>query len=83
MSLSLMRALEKLCWKPHHLLSFLLIDSWGRKLIQTMGFVTMGPSLHSLHDLPTIPPTGFAYDKLNASLPVYCLTNFFQNSCPT
>ncbi|KAI0323903.1 phosphate transporter [Cubamyces sp. BRFM 1775] len=65
---------------PGYWATFLLIDRWGRKPIQLMGF-TMLTILFLI--------MGFAYDKLtateaarNAFTFLYCLTNFFQNFGP-
>lgn len=65
---------------PGYWATFLVIDRWGRKPIQLMGF-TMLTILFVI--------MGFAYDKLNASesgrnafVFLYCLTNFFQNFGP-
>ncbi|KAI0775042.1 phosphate transporter [Trametes elegans] len=65
---------------PGYWATFLVIDRWGRKPIQLMGF-TMLTILFVI--------MGFAYDKLTASQSgrnafvfLYCLTNFFQNFGP-
>ena len=65
---------------PGYWATFLLVDSWGRKPIQIMGF-TMLTILFII--------MGFAYDKLTATessrgafVFLYCLTNFFQNFGP-
>ncbi|KAG2147700.1 major facilitator superfamily domain-containing protein [Suillus clintonianus] len=65
---------------PGYWVSFLFIDSWGRKPIQLMGFSILTVLFVIM---------GFAYDKLNSSAPgrsafvfLYCLTNFFQNFGP-
>ncbi|EGN98965.1 hypothetical protein SERLA73DRAFT_108199 [Serpula lacrymans var. lacrymans S7.3] len=65
---------------PGYWVSFLFIDSWGRKPIQLMGF-TMLAILFII--------MGFAYDRLNATSAgrnafvfLYCLANFFQNFGP-
>ncbi|KAG6374311.1 major facilitator superfamily domain-containing protein [Boletus reticuloceps] len=65
---------------PGYWVSFLFIDTWGRKPIQLMGFSVLTILFVTM---------GFAYDKLNASTPgknafvfLYCLTNFFQNFGP-
>jgi len=65
---------------PGYWASFLLIDTWGRKPIQLMGF-TMLTILFVI--------MGFGFDKLNATdssrkafVFLYCLTNFFQNFGP-
>ncbi|OSC99890.1 phosphate transporter [Trametes coccinea BRFM310] len=65
---------------PGYWATFLLIDRWGRKPIQLMGF-TMLTILFII--------MGFGYDKLtatesarNAFTFLYCLTNFFQNFGP-
>ncbi|GAA5875934.1 hypothetical protein JCM8547_008352 [Rhodosporidiobolus lusitaniae] len=58
--------------------SFLLIDKWGRKPIQLMGFIMLTITLCCM---------GFGYHKLKenavgAFVFLYCLTNFFQNFGP-
>ncbi|BGP48482.1 hypothetical protein JCM10450v2_004358 [Rhodotorula kratochvilovae] len=58
--------------------SFALIDVWGRKPIQLMGFTVLTITLSCM---------GFGYDKLKenavgAFVFLYCLTNFFQNFGP-
>ncbi|GAA6047400.1 hypothetical protein JCM3770_001286 [Rhodotorula araucariae] len=58
--------------------SFALIDVWGRKPIQLMGFTILTITLSCM---------GFGYDKLKenavgAFVFLYCLTNFFQNFGP-
>lgn len=65
---------------PGYWVSFLFIDSWGRKPIQLMGFTFLTILFIIM---------GFAYDVLNASKAgknafvfLYCLTNFFQNFGP-
>ncbi|KAK7044811.1 inorganic phosphate transporter [Favolaschia claudopus] len=65
---------------PGYWVSFLFIDSWGRKPIQLMGFCVL---------TTTFVIMGFAYDKLTASTGgknafvfLYALTNFFQNFGP-
>nr|AFU55746.1 phosphate transporter [Boletus edulis] len=65
---------------PGYWVSFLFIDTWGRKPIQLMGFCILTVLFITM---------GFAYDKLNASTSgknafvfLYCLTNFFQNFGP-
>ncbi|KAJ6544803.1 inorganic phosphate transporter [Mycena vulgaris] len=65
---------------PGYWVSFLFIDSWGRKPIQLMGFIILTILFIIM---------GFAYDKLTASTGgknafvfLYCLTNFFQNFGP-
>ncbi|KAG1775929.1 major facilitator superfamily domain-containing protein [Suillus placidus] len=65
---------------PGYWVSFLFIDSWGRKPIQLMGFTILTILFVIM---------GFAYDVLNASVAgrnafvfLYCLTNFFQNFGP-
>ncbi|KAG1732772.1 major facilitator superfamily domain-containing protein [Suillus occidentalis] len=65
---------------PGYWVSFLFIDSWGRKPIQLMGFTLLTILFIIM---------GFAYDVLNASTTgknafvfLYCLTNFFQNFGP-
>ncbi|KAF8556193.1 phosphate permease [Imleria badia] len=65
---------------PGYWASFLVIDTWGRKPIQLMGFTVLTVLFLTM---------GFAYDKListhagtNAFVFLYCLTNFFQNFGP-
>ncbi|KAI0925827.1 hypothetical protein AcW1_008158 [Taiwanofungus camphoratus] len=65
---------------PGYWATFLLIDSWGRKPIQLMGF-SMLTILFIIQ--------GFAFDKLTATpaatkafVFLYCLSNFFQNFGP-
>ncbi|KAJ7110429.1 inorganic phosphate transporter [Mycena epipterygia] len=65
---------------PGYWVSFLFIDSWGRRPIQLMGFINLTILFITM---------GFAYDKLiastagrNAFVFLYCLTNFFQNFGP-
>ncbi|GAA5975442.1 hypothetical protein JCM11641_004265 [Rhodosporidiobolus odoratus] len=58
--------------------SFLLIDKWGRKPIQYMGFTVLTITLCCM---------GFGYHKLKdnavgAFVFLYCITNFFQNFGP-
>ncbi|TFK88826.1 phosphate transporter [Polyporus arcularius HHB13444] len=65
---------------PGYWATFLLIDRWGRKPIQLMGFTMLTILFVTM---------GFAYDKLTATSAgtkaftfLYCLTNFFQNFGP-
>ncbi|KXN85147.1 Inorganic phosphate transporter PHO84 [Leucoagaricus sp. SymC.cos] len=65
---------------PGYWVSFLFIDSWGRRPIQLMGFICLTVLFIIM---------GFSYDKLNATDPsrkafvfLYCLANFFQNFGP-
>ncbi|KAI6037689.1 major facilitator superfamily domain-containing protein [Pisolithus marmoratus] len=65
---------------PGYWVSFLFIDTWGRKPIQMMGFIILTILFVTM---------GFAYDKLTANPSItkvfvflYCLTNFFQNFGP-
>ncbi|KAJ7599450.1 phosphate transporter [Mycena floridula] len=65
---------------PGYWVSFLFIDSWGRKPIQLMGFIMLTILFVIM---------GFGYDKLIATTPgknafvfLYCLANFFQNFGP-
>jgi len=62
---------------PGYWVTFLFIDSWGRKPIQLMGFTVLTVLFIIM---------GFAYDKLIATTAtrgafvfLYCLANFFQN----
>ncbi|KAK4701233.1 MFS transporter, PHS family, inorganic phosphate transporter, partial [Phenoliferia sp. Uapishka_3] len=62
---------------PGYWVSFLFIDSWGRKPIQLMGFIML---------TITISAMGFGFHKLKESVGafvfLYCITNFFQNFGP-
>lgn len=65
---------------PGYWVTFLFVDSWGRKPIQLLGFVVL---------TCTFVCMGFGYDKLvstpggtKAFVFLYCLTNFFQNFGP-
>ncbi|KAJ7716744.1 phosphate transporter [Mycena maculata] len=65
---------------PGYYASFFLIDSWGRRPIQLMGFIVLTILFICM---------GFGYDKMlestsgkNAFVFLYCLTNFFQNFGP-
>jgi len=65
---------------PGYWVSFLLIDKWGRKPIQLMGFILLTIIFVIM---------GFGYDKLNSTpsakrafVFLYCLANFFQNFGP-
>ena len=65
---------------PGYWVSFLFIDSWGRKPIQLMGFIILTVLFVIM---------GFGYDKLTsgdgpkkAFVFLYCLANFFQNFGP-
>ncbi|KAJ7650411.1 phosphate permease [Roridomyces roridus] len=65
---------------PGYYATFFLIDSWGRKPIQLMGFSVLTVLFVIM---------GFAYDKLvattagtNTFVFLYCLANFFQNFGP-
>ncbi|TFK40044.1 phosphate transporter [Crucibulum laeve] len=65
---------------PGYWVSFLFIDSWGRKPIQLMGFIMLTILFIIM---------GFGFDKLNATpsagkafVFLYCLANFFQNFGP-
>ncbi|KAH0833118.1 major facilitator superfamily domain-containing protein [Lanmaoa asiatica] len=65
---------------PGYWVSFLVIDTWGRKPIQLMGFCVLTVLFVIM---------GFAYNRLtattagtNAFVFLYCLTNFFQNFGP-
>ncbi|KAL8276965.1 hypothetical protein RQP46_010600 [Phenoliferia psychrophenolica] len=60
---------------PGYWVSFLFIDSWGRKPIQLMGFIMLTITLSCM---------GFGYHKLKddavgAFVFLYCITNFFQD----
>jgi PHS family inorganic phosphate transporter-like MFS transporter len=66
---------------PGYYATFLLVDSWGRKPIQLMGFSILTVIFCCM---------GFGYDKMvhgtsgakNAFVFLYCLANFFQNFGP-
>ena len=65
---------------PGYYATFLLIDSWGRKPIQLMGFGILTVLFVIM---------GFGYEKMTAShsgtkafVFLYCLANFFQNFGP-
>ncbi|KAG8963046.1 Inorganic phosphate transporter pho84 [Tulasnella sp. 419] len=63
---------------PGYWASFFVIDSWGRKPIQLMGFVLLTGIFIVM---------GFAYDAIldhskGAFVFLYCLANFFQNFGP-
>jgi PHS family inorganic phosphate transporter-like MFS transporter len=65
---------------PGYWVTFLFIDSWGRKPIQLMGFIMLTILFVIL---------GFGYDKLTSTTAstkafvfLYCLANFFQNFGP-
>ncbi|KAJ8521095.1 hypothetical protein ONZ45_g2139 [Pleurotus djamor] len=65
---------------PGYWVSFLFIDSWGRKPIQLMGFIMLTIIFVIM---------GFGYDALTknssttgAFVFLYCLANFFQNFGP-
>ena len=65
---------------PGYWATFLLVDRWGRKPIQLMGFIMLTILFCVM---------GFAYHKLTATdggrkafVFLYCLTNFFQNFGP-
>lgn len=66
---------------PGYWVSFLFIDSWGRKPIQLMGFTLLTIIFVCM---------GFGYDKMvhgtaaakKAFVFLYCLANFFQNFGP-
>jgi len=65
---------------PGYWVTFLFIDSWGRKPIQLMGFIMLTILFIIM---------GFGYDRLTrtkadtkAFVFLYCLANFFQNFGP-
>ncbi|KAM5544529.1 hypothetical protein V8D89_001427 [Ganoderma adspersum] len=65
---------------PGYWMTFLLVDRWGRKPIQLMGFIMLTILFCCM---------GFGYNKLTATdggrkafVFLYCLTNFFQNFGP-
>ncbi|CEQ42616.1 SPOSA6832_04458 [Sporobolomyces salmonicolor] len=74
---------------PGFWFSFALIDVWGRKPIQLMGFIYSVIDEFSAKQMLTITLCcmGFGYHKLQdnavgAFVFLYCLTNFFQNFGP-
>ncbi|KAJ7260310.1 major facilitator superfamily domain-containing protein [Mycena haematopus] len=65
---------------PGYWVAFLVIDSWGRKPIQLLGFIMLTILFIIM---------GFAFDVLSTTTTgrgafvfLYCLTNFFQNFGP-
>ncbi|KAG6827981.1 hypothetical protein H0H92_009807 [Tricholoma furcatifolium] len=65
---------------PGYYFSFFLVDKWGRKPIQLMGFILLTIIFVIM---------GFGYDKLTATanakkgfITLYCFANFFQNFGP-
>jgi PHS family inorganic phosphate transporter-like MFS transporter len=65
---------------PGYWATFLVVDKWGRKPIQLMGFIFLTILFIIM---------GFGYDKLTATpaatkgfVVLYCLANFFQNFGP-
>jgi len=65
---------------PGYYASFFLIDSWGRKPIQLMGFSLLTIIFCAM---------GFGYDKMQSTSSgqkafvfLYCMANFFQNFGP-
>jgi len=65
---------------PGYWVTFLFVDSWGRRPIQLQGFILLTILFVIM---------GFAYDKLiatkattNVFVFLYCLANFFQNFGP-
>jgi len=65
---------------PGYYASFALIDSWGRRPIQLMGFSILTVLFMTM---------GFGYDRLTATaaakkgfVVLYCFANFFQNFGP-
>jgi len=65
---------------PGYYATFLLIDSWGRKPIQLMGFTVLTILFATL---------GFGYNRLTSNkhavkgfVVLYCFANFFQNFGP-
>jgi len=65
---------------PGYWVTFLFIDSWGRKPIQLMGFAIITVLLVAMGSLYTAFKNAENTDK--AFLFLYCLTNFFQNFGP-
>ncbi|KZO91131.1 phosphate permease [Calocera viscosa TUFC12733] len=66
---------------PGYWATFLVVDSWGRKKVQLMGFTMLTIIFASM---------GFGYWAMQTSQPaksafvfLYCLANFFQNVSPT
>ncbi|KIL63748.1 hypothetical protein M378DRAFT_164201 [Amanita muscaria Koide BX008] len=66
---------------PGYFVSFALVDSWGRKRIQFMGFTALGIILivlgAALNNLKNAGPAGH-----DAIVFVYCLASFFQTFGP-
>jgi PHS family inorganic phosphate transporter-like MFS transporter len=65
---------------PGYYFSMALVDSWGRRPIQLMGFALLTILFVCM---------GFGYDAMNAHAPgkkafvfLYCMANFFQNFGP-
>lgn len=81
---------------PGYLASFLVIDRWGRKPIQLMGFTMLSILfliLGMCHRYPIArlikPHIGFEFQEFNQSslrlkllMFLYCFANFFQNFGP-
>jgi MFS transporter, PHS family, inorganic phosphate transporter len=81
---------------PGYLASFLVIDCWGRKPLQLMGFTMLSILfliLGTCHRYPIArlikPHIGFEFQEFNQSplrlkllMFVYCFANFFQNFGP-
>ena len=81
---------------PGYLASFLVIDSWGRKPLQLMGFIMLSILFLILGTCHRQPVgrlinlhLGFGFEeftqspsKLKLLMFLYCLANFFQNFGP-
>ncbi|KAK7051017.1 hypothetical protein VNI00_005129 [Paramarasmius palmivorus] len=71
---------------PGYWACFLVIDKWGRRPIQMMGFVVLTGLFIILVADERSHYQGFGYDKLigdkKVFLALYCLTNFFSNFGP-
>ncbi|KAI0303633.1 major facilitator superfamily domain-containing protein [Multifurca ochricompacta] len=68
---------------PGYYASFCLIDVWGRKPIQLMGFSVLTALLAILAGIyPGPRPTDGHQGKAKAFVALYCLANFFTNFGP-
>jgi PHS family inorganic phosphate transporter-like MFS transporter len=68
---------------PGYYATFFLIDVWGRKPIQLMGFTALTVLLAALAGIyPGPNPTFDQVPKTEAFFALYCLANFFTNFGP-
>ncbi|KAF8876351.1 major facilitator superfamily domain-containing protein [Infundibulicybe gibba] len=67
---------------PGYWASHLVIDSWGRKPIQLMGFSLLAIIFIAMGKLQFDKLIGHTTAKTNAFVFLYCLANFFQNFGP-